>query len=123
MTKQRELIRRIVLTSSSHMTAEEIWLAAKQEMPSIVMATVYNNLNALSRTGEIAHIQVPNAPDHYDKTIPPHFHLVCDVCGNMEDIMGVTDPTVELERLSGEKIHSLDLNAHYVCRACKEAQA
>ena len=38
-------ILEIVNTSYAHMTAEQIFLALKQLYPSVVLATVYNNLN------------------------------------------------------------------------------
>ena len=39
-------------TSGVHMTAEQIFLALKKEYPSVVLATVYNNLNSLYQQGE-----------------------------------------------------------------------
>lgn len=118
MSKQRQLILDIVRSSHTHMTAEQIWLAAKEKMPSMVMATVYNNLNALSATGEIARIRVADGPDHFDKTTPPHFHLVCDECGEMVDIYGMTDPTEEILLNVGVKPLFIELNAHYICPRC-----
>ncbi len=118
MSKQRTLILDIVRSSCRHMTAEEIWLSAKEKMPSIVMATVYNNLNALAASGEIARIRVADGPDHFDKTVPPHFHLVCDKCGEMADILGMYDPTEDIERLTGMKPLFVELNAHYICPGC-----
>jgi Fe2+ or Zn2+ uptake regulation protein len=100
------------------MTAEEIWLSAKEKMPSIVMATVYNNLNALAASGEIARIRVADGPDHFDKTVPPHFHLVCDKCGEMMDICGMSDPTDDIEHLAGVRPAFIELNAHYTCSKC-----
>ena len=118
MSKQRTLILDIVRSSCTHMTAEEIWLSAKEKMPSIVMATVYNNLNALSASGEIARIRVADGPDHFDKTVPPHFHLVCDKCGEMTDICGMSDPTDDIEHLAGVRPAFIELNAHYTCSKC-----
>jgi Fe2+ or Zn2+ uptake regulation protein len=119
MTKQRELILRLVREGDSHKTAEQIWQAAKREMPSIVMATVYNNLNALADAGEIARIRVANGPDHFDKTLHRHFHLVCDKCGKMCDLSAVIDPTREIEEKYGIRVNAMELNAHYICKECE----
>ena len=48
MTKQRKLILDIINSSDRHLTAEEVFFIAKEQMPGIAMATVYNNLNYLS---------------------------------------------------------------------------
>ena len=54
MTKQRELILSILKQSDRHLTADEIFFLAKLKMPSIAMATIYNNLNAMNELGLIA---------------------------------------------------------------------
>ena len=56
MTRQRALILRLIRESGEHPTAEEIYRKAKEEMPGIALATVYNNLNHLAQEGEIRKI-------------------------------------------------------------------
>ena len=51
MTRQRELIINILKQSDRHLTADEIFFLAKLKMPSIAMATIYNNLNAMNEAG------------------------------------------------------------------------
>ena len=51
MTKQRELILSILKQSDRHLTADEIFFLANLNMPSIAMATVYNNLNSMNDAG------------------------------------------------------------------------
>ena len=58
MTQQREGILRIIQSSGQHLTAEQIFLAAKQELPSLAIGTVYNNLNALCADGTITRVQI-----------------------------------------------------------------
>ena len=47
MTRQRQLVYDVVHNSCEHLTAEQVFNLAREQMPTIVMATVYNNLNAL----------------------------------------------------------------------------
>ncbi len=123
MTKQRALILRLVRGSCAHKTAEQIWQAAKAEMPSIVMATVYNNLNALAEAGEIIRVRVAGGPDRFDKTVTRHFHLVCDECGEMTDLTGVQDPTAQIEGEYGVCLSAMEINAHYICSKCMEGRS
>ena len=100
MTKQRELVLRIIRNSKDHLTAEQIFFAAKSEMPSIVLATVYNNLKALCDAGEIRRITLDGAADRYDKSYTLHEHMVCDKCGKITDI-DVPDSETEIQTKYG----------------------
>ena len=67
MTKQRQLILNIVNRSCGHPTAEDIFLAAREAMPGIAFATVYNNLNALTQLKLIRRVLMHGGPDCYDR--------------------------------------------------------
>lgn len=118
MSRQREIIYRIVAESPDHLTAEEIYLKARESLPSIVLATVYNNLNALTGLRLIRRVRVFGEPDRFDGTLQPHDHLVCDRCGKLADIE-LGDLLDDLEGRSGVDISSYELNIHYVCDECK----
>ena len=67
MTKQRELILSILKQSDRHLTADEIFFLAKLKMPSIAMATIYNNLNAMNELGMIKRLHIDGVADCFDK--------------------------------------------------------
>ncbi|MBQ6823654.1 MAG: transcriptional repressor [Clostridia bacterium] len=118
MTKQRALILKLIRESGGHMTADQIYQAAKKELPGIALATVYNNLIRLSEEGEIKKITFRDRTDRYDKSSIPHIHLVCDVCGGVCDhpSEGLLQ---EMERRLGFPIHEYELAIHYTCDQCK----
>ena len=121
MTKQKQLILNIINNARQHYTAEQIFALAQKLMPSIVRATVYNNLNVLLKDNLIRKICLPNQIDCYDKTLQEHDHLVCAKCGRISDIVvsGVKD---DIERqLNGELI-SYSLNINYICKNCKNVK-
>ena len=68
MTKYAQQIFDLVLCSTEHPTAEQIFLQMKQENSKIAQATVYNNLNALIADGKLIRLSQPGAPDRYDNT-------------------------------------------------------
>lgn len=119
MTKQRKLIFEIVKASTQHMTAEQVFCAAKEQMHSIVLATVYNNLNAMTSEGLMRRVRIFGQPDRYDYMRQPHDHLVCDHCGAITDI-SLGDFLSELEEKTGLRLEYYELNMHYICDACKE---
>jgi Fe2+ or Zn2+ uptake regulation protein len=120
MTKQRELILNILKQSDRHLTADEIFFLAKLKMPSIAMATIYNNLNALHEAGVINRLHIDGVADCFDKIIAPHDHLLCDRCGKITDIH-LPRLTEELERELATEIENYELTVHYVCPECRRA--
>ncbi|MBO7150502.1 MAG: transcriptional repressor [Clostridia bacterium] len=120
MTKQRELILNILKQSDRHLTADEIFFLAKLKMPSIAMATIYNNLNAMNEAGMINRLHIDCVADCFDKITAPHDHLLCDRCGKITDIRlpALAD---ELERELGTEIEDYELTVHYVCAECRRA--
>lgn len=121
MTKQKILILSIIKSSNRHLSAEEIYNIAKEKMPSIALGTVYRNLGRLCEDNEIKLITKKGFPDCYDRSVYPHGHLICDSCGHVSDFP-IADIGDELEDKLGEKLTGYDINAHYVCKTCKEKQ-
>ena len=120
MTKQRELILSILKQSDRHLTADEIFFLAKLKMPSIAMATVYNNLNAMNEAGVINRLHIDGVADCFDKITEPHDHLLCDRCGKITDIK-LPLLAGDLERTLGTEIEDYELTVHYVCPECRRA--
>ncbi len=120
MTKNGKIIADIVYASNDHLTAEQIFLKAKERSPKIVLATVYNNLNMLVSEGVIRRISIAGSPDRYDKPMR-HDHLICDKCGRISDVT-VEDMSGKLEKVIGTPILSYDLRIHYLCEECRRGE-
>lgn len=100
------------------MTAEEIFYVLRRTYPSVVLASVYNNLNRLWEDGLIRKVSVEGMPDRYDR-IQRHDHLVCKSCGKLLDI-DLGDLTAQLEQKAGISILSYDLKLTYLCEDCRK---
>ncbi|MBQ3639623.1 MAG: transcriptional repressor [Clostridia bacterium] len=118
MTKQRELILQILTHSDRHLTADEVFFLAKLQMPSIAMATVYNNLNAMTEAGMISRVHVDGSADCFEKGTEPHDHLRCTSCGKLAN---VSLPWLKdrLFQAVGTDISGYDLTVHYICPECR----
>lgn len=119
MTKQRQLVLSIVNESEDHLTAEEIFIEAKNRITSIAFATIYNNLNVLVNEKYIARVKSPGNPDRFDKLTIPHEHVVCDYCGHIMDVH-VPEIKKMLEQRLKLSLTSFSLDMHYVCDSCKQ---
>lgn len=122
LTEQRRLITEIVRNTEDHMTAEQIYMIAKERMPSIAIGTVYRNLGIMERDGEILRIAIPNAPDRYDRNIKCHEHMLCRICGTLEDIWmeGLLEIMNDMTEL---QIESYELALYGICQKCQKSAA
>lgn len=120
MTNFARQILDLVLCSTEHPTAEQIFLQMKQTNPKIAQATVYNNLNTLVSDGKLIRLPQLGSPDRYDNTTR-HDHLVCARCGALADFR-FRDLTQDIEAALGTRIQSYDLRIRYLCPACRSVQ-
>ena len=120
MTKYEKRILEIVETSRDHLTAEQVFAILRQTYSTVVLATVYNNLNRLWQAGRIRKISVEGMVDRYDR-LERHDHLVCKKCGKLLDLY-LADLTHQLQQQVNVPIISYDLKLLYICDECKEKQ-
>lgn len=117
MTKYPKQILQIIQDSRSHLTSEEIFQELRRTYPSVVRATVYNNLHKLWQSGDIRKVVLEGQPDRYDR-VERHDHLVCKNCGKLSDVT-LSNLTQQLEAQLDMSILSYDLKMMYLCDACK----
>jgi Fe2+ or Zn2+ uptake regulation protein len=86
VTPQRQAIFRILHGSHRHPTAEWVFEAARTEMPTISLRTVYQTLNDLVAMGELDQLRLGPGSTRFDPNGDPHHHLVCDSCGAVVDL-------------------------------------
>ena len=118
MTKNGKLILAIIEASRDHLTADEVFIKAKEKNDKIVLATVYNNLNMLYEQGLIRKIPMQNRPDRFDRLVK-HDHLICAKCGKISDAF-IKDITPMIEKSLNIKILSYDLQINYICEDCQK---
>ena len=104
VTPQRQAIFRALNSAAHHQTAERIYLAVSTELPTISLRTVYQALNDLSAMGELSTLELGTGATRFDPNLEPHHHLVCEVCGRIEDLhhefSGVSLPAPVAEKFT-----------------------
>ena len=65
-SKQRASIKDYLMHTTSHPTADTVYLHIKEEFPNISLGTVYRNLNLLADIGEALRIPTPDGGDRFD---------------------------------------------------------
>ena len=85
-TPQRQHVYDVLLHKRDHPTAEEVFMRAKQRMPDISMATVYNCLDALVTCGLVKQVNVDRSASRFCPNMHEHCHFHCEKCGGVYDI-------------------------------------
>src|SRR3712207_3960473 len=85
LTPQRQAVLRVVAESAEHLTAAEIFEAARHALPSISYAPVYNSLKYLKEAGLIDEVSFGNGASRYDRRTARHDHALCSRCGRLVD--------------------------------------
>jgi Fur family peroxide stress response transcriptional regulator len=85
-TKQREHIFALLLDKRDHPTADEVYARAREGMPSISLATVYNCLETLTETRLIRQVNFEREPTRYCPNLTQHAHFYCKESGEIVDI-------------------------------------
>ena len=120
LTKQREVVLQVIRDAREHLTANEVFSAAKDMLPSISFATVYNSLRYLKDAGHIAEIQFGNGASRFDRMTHRHDHAICTKCGKLVDIE-MEHPEELLKKAakySKFKPESLEFTLRGVCPEC-----
>ncbi len=69
-----------------HMSIDDLYSAIKKKFPSISLATVYKNINAMMERNFIQEVKIPNQKSRFELAKEPHSHVVCQNCGKVEDL-------------------------------------
>ena len=123
LTPQRQAVLRVVSESEAHLTANEIFEAARKSLPSISFATVYNSLKYLKEAGLINEIHFGKASSRYDGETSRHDHAVCSQCGRLTDFdLAETSQLMRAAaRRSRFKPESIHLTLVGLCPDCQAA--
>jgi Fe2+ or Zn2+ uptake regulation protein len=120
MTPQRREVYEVLRASHDHPTASEVFSRAKERVPGISLATVYNCLDALVDHGVIKQVNLDRASSRYCANLNDHVHFHCDECGAVSDADLLDEVTTsKLWRLpEGSKVTRLDVAIRGLCPEC-----
>ena len=104
------------LQTKGHASIEEIYENIKELFPSISLATIYKNINALKDEDIVSEVCLHQKPK-YEINKAPHAHFICKKCGYVEDVE-LNETLDELEKRYPNS--SKEIYIYGVCKHCKE---
>jgi Fe2+ or Zn2+ uptake regulation protein len=120
VTPQRVVLHRALRELDRHVTADELLDAVSDRLPSISLPTIYATLELFEELGMVRRVQRAGTT-LFDPRTDAHHHLVCTVCGSIEDLDSELD-TATLERAAdrrGFASERIEAVVHGRCAACR----
>ena len=121
LTSQKKFIIEYLKNTTSHPTAEEIYLEVKKKLPTISKGTVYRILKNLKRKEEIQIIP-KGFIAHYDGNTLPHPHFICESCGKVFDLNEKIKISKIPKRTKVGKINKYQLFFYGTCQICQKSK-
>ena len=120
VTPQRVVLHRALRELDRHVTADELLDAVGDRLPNVSLPTIYATLDLLEELGMVRRVQRAGTT-LFDPRTDSHHHLVCTVCGSIEDLDSDLD-TGTLERAAaghGFEPERIEAVVHGRCARCR----
>ena len=119
VTPQRQCIFRVLHGNVVHPTADAVYAAARAEMPTMSLKTVYQTLNDLASMGELQPLDLGTGSTRFDPNVDPHHHLVCTRCGKVRDLYAdYSDVKVPARKRQGFTVGPAEVVFRGLCDTC-----
>ncbi|HOI82669.1 MAG TPA: Fur family transcriptional regulator [Campylobacterales bacterium] len=119
-TGQRAIMLKAI-EEHGHIDLDNLRDKMREVSPNISLNTIYLNLEQLSNEGVISKVALNNQKSVYEITKHTHAHLVCKVCGSVEDEhieSGVLSAVKESAKGSSFEPSFVAVNIYGVCKQC-----
>jgi Fur family peroxide stress response transcriptional regulator len=119
-THQRKVIFEAVVAAPGHYSPEQIYSVVKRLIPSVSLATIYNNLRVFVEKGLLREVTPHASTLRVDGNLESHHHLVCTRCKSVQDIKGDFVDFKRLARLApgGFNLTQPLIEVFGLCRRC-----
>ena len=130
VTHQRLAIFEALAGSRAHPSAEELHQMVSKRIPTLSLATVYKNLEALRQIGAVSDVNALREQGRFEAVLPgtfagkAHHHLVCVSCGRVSDLAEDSLPELRLaaHAAQGFVVRAVRVQVEGVCPDCKKGR-
>ena len=121
LTRQRGTVLKVIRESEGHLNANEVFERARQLLPGISFATVYNSLRYLRNEGLIGEVRFGSACTRYDRNLKRHDHAICNRCGKLVDLeLSIPDALIrQAAKRSKFEAGSVEVTLRGLCPECR----
>ena len=106
---QRLAVAEFVLQTSTHPSADEVWIAVQKSFPMISRATVYNTLNLFVEKTLLQELHISEGKVVFDPNTGRHHHFIDDTTGTIHDIPWDEVQVCNIENLKGFNVRDFQV--------------
>lgn len=112
------------LAAHPHATAEQVADGVRGRLGSVSTQAIYDVLHTCTRHGLLRRIEPAGHPARYETRADDHHHLVCRVCGRVDDVDHVIGeaPCLEPSTTAGFTIDEAEVVFWGLCPDCARRQ-
>ena len=120
-TRQREHVFAVLLSERDHPTADEVYARARESMPSISLATVYNCLETFADCGLVNKLSFEREPARFcPKDEGEHAHFLDEETGRIFDVPLPGSVVEQLKALLPDEFEPRRVKLSYTGRRASE---
>ena len=117
-TIQRTSILKAI-DKAGHINIDEIYEDVKELHPTLSLATIYKNIILMQKNNVIVEVPMNGEKSKYELTKEEHMHLICQVCGKIQD-SEIRAEAKEALLVKNFKLNSSKINLYGVCKSCQK---
>ncbi len=103
-----------------HINIDKLYDEVKQKFDSISLATIYKNINAMTKNLLLQEVKLPNEKSVYEIIKEEHSHLLCNSCGEVIDIQVETENiTRDIAKKYDFTVSQSDVVISGTCKKCQ----
>ncbi len=119
ITPQRLAIVQL-MDEYGHISVRDIFEKIKKNFPSLSLATVYKNINAMMESNFINELKIVGQDNKYELVKERHSHMICRECGYIEDVHVDTEGLEKsIPDTNGFKIEESSIQFFGLCKKCQ----
>lgn len=120
-TKLRRLVSDLLQIEPQPLTPKDILSKVRRSVPKAAFSTIFRILKQFEVDGLVTRIDWRERGSRYEWAADPHHHIVCTLCGRIEDLrdedINFTEATVQTATGYLVKHHAIELEG--ICPTCQ----
>ncbi len=105
---------------NGHLNIDELYKSLQTKFPSISLATIYKNINAMIEISFLSEVKIPHKKSVYELRKKEHSHVVCSSCNSIMDIELDTNTLIkEASKLSNYSLQESNIIFNGICSSCR----
>lgn len=124
-TKLKRLVSDILQIEPQPLTPKDILEKVHRSVPTAAFSTIFRMLKQFEADGLVTRIDWRERGSRYEWAADPHHHIVCTICGRIQDIhdkdLNFSEEKVQAATGYSVKHHAIELEG--ICPSCQHPES